>query len=157
MNIGRLKINEYSEGHPPVKRNKEYGIAIRHERQLRIRETNQVHKNAWSLFQCATAGLPAKYVAHLKSLVGIQEAADTEDLNTDGWRHMPETDQIVSADPMDIVISAGRKGRKRAPRDGAQKCRRPPAYKVRFMPPLTPGVGWERVRWDEYVRWEHGG
>jgi len=29
--------------------------------------------------------------------------------------------------------------------------------KVRFMPPLTPGVGWEGVRWDGYVRWEHGG
>jgi len=151
MNIGRLKINEYSEGHPPVKRNKEYGIAIRHERQLRIRETNRAHKNAWSLFQCVTAGLPAKYVAHLKSLVGIQEPADTEDLKTDEWRHMPETDQIVSV-PMDIVISAGRKGgNKKAPRDGAQKCGRPPAYKVRFMSPLTPGVGWEGVRWDEYV------
>ena len=45
--------------------------------------------------QCATAGLPAKYVAHLKTLVGIQEAADMEDLNIDEWRHMPETDQIV--------------------------------------------------------------
>jgi len=44
---------------------------------------------------CATAGLPAKYVAHLKTLVGIQEAADMEDLNIDEWRHMPETDQIV--------------------------------------------------------------
>jgi len=45
-----------------------------------------------------------------------------EDLNTDEWRHMPETDQVVSVDPMDIVISAGRKGRnKKAPRDGVQK------------------------------------
>jgi len=54
--------------------------------------------------------LSAKYVAHLKSLVGIQKAADMEDLNTDEWRHMPETDQVVSVDPMDIVISAGHKG-----------------------------------------------
>jgi len=141
-----------------VKRDKEYWVAIRHERQLRIGEINRVHKNAWSLFQCATAGLPAKYVAHPKSLVGIQEAADMEDLNTDEWRHMPETDHIVSVDSMDTVISAGRKGRnKKAPRDGFQKCGRPPAYKVRFMPPLTPGVGWEGVRWDGYVRLEHGG
>jgi len=71
------------------------GLTNHHERQLRIRETNRVHKNAWSLFQCANAGLPAKCVAHLKSLVGIQEAADMEDLNTDEWRHMPETDQII--------------------------------------------------------------
>jgi len=57
---------------------------------------------------------------------------------------MPGTDRVVSVDPMDIVISAGRKGRnKKAPRDGVQKCGSPPAYKVRFMPPLTPGVGWE--------------
>jgi len=71
---------------------------------------------------------------------------------------MPETDQIVSVDPMDIVISAGRKGRnKKAPRDGVQKCGRPPAYKVCFMPSLTPSVGWEGVRWDGYVRWKHGG
>jgi len=91
----------------------------------------------------------ASYVVHLKSLVGIQEAANMEDLNTDEWRHMPETDQIVGVDPMDIVISASRKGRnKKAPRDGVQKCRRPPAYKVHFIPPLTPGVGWEGVRWD---------
>ena len=56
---------------------------------------------------------------HLKSLVGIQEAADMEGLNTDEWRHMPETDQIVSVDPMDIVISVGCKGRyKKAARDG---------------------------------------
>jgi len=34
-----------------------------------------------------------------------------EDLNTDEWRHMSETDQLVSVDPMDTVISAGRKGR----------------------------------------------
>jgi len=38
----------------------------------------------------------------IKSLVGIQEAVDMEELNTDGWRHMPETDQIVSVDPMDM-------------------------------------------------------
>jgi len=44
------------------------------------------------------------------------------DLNIDEWRHMPETDHIVSVDPMDIVISAGRKGRnKNAPRDAVQK------------------------------------
>jgi len=72
-----------------------------------------------------------------------------EDLNTNEWRHMPETDQIVSVDLMDIVILASHKGRnKKAPRDGVQKHRRPPAYKVRFMPPLTPGVGWEEVRWE---------
>ena len=125
-----------------MKCDKEYWIAIYHKRQLRIREINHVHQNAWSLFQCATAGLPAKYVAHLKSLFGIQEAADMEDLNTDEWRHMPETDQIVSVDPMDIMISAGRKERnKKAPRDGVQKHGRPPAYKVHFMLPLTPGIG----------------
>ena len=71
-----------------------------------MRETNRVHKNSWSLFQCATAG---------------------------------------------------RKGHnKKAPRDGVQECGRPPAYKVRFMPLLTSGVGWGGVRWDGYVRWEHG-
>jgi len=72
-----------------------------------------------------------------------------EDLNTDEWRQLSETDQLVS---MDIVISAGRKEcNKKAPRDGVQKCGSPPAYKVHFMPRLTPSVSWEGVRW------EHGG
>jgi len=54
--------------------------------------------------------LPAKYVAHLKCLVGIQGVVDIEDLNIDEWRHMPKTDQIVSVDSIDIVISAGFNG-----------------------------------------------
>ncbi|KAF8416770.1 hypothetical protein EV426DRAFT_706748 [Tirmania nivea] len=152
--------NEYSEGHPPVKRDKEHRIAIHHERQLRIQEINKIHQNAWSLFQCTTVGLPAKYVAHLKFLVGIQEVVDLEDLNTDEWRHMPETDQIVSVDPIGIVISASPKGRKKKPpKDGVQKRGRKPGprtYKVRCMPLLTPGVSWEGVRWDGCVRWAKG-
>lgn len=31
----------------------------------------KIHNKAWLLFQCSTAGLPATYIAHLKSLIGI--------------------------------------------------------------------------------------
>src|SRR5205085_2181443 len=95
--------NEYTEGHPAVKRDKEYWIAIRRKRQLHIQETGKIHRKAWAHFQCSTAGLPGKYVIHLKSLVGIREVV--EDLTMEEWHHIPETDHIASADPIDMVIS----------------------------------------------------
>lgn len=61
--------NEYSEGHPrPAKRDKEYWLAIHRQWLLSIQETAKTHKKALSFFQCATAGLPVKYVTHLKPL-----------------------------------------------------------------------------------------
>jgi len=66
-----------------------------------------------------------------------------EGLNTDERRHMPETDQIVSV----VVVSAGPKGRRKRPSRGGVKKRGrksgPRAYKVRSIPPSTPGVSWE--------------
>jgi len=60
---------------------------------------------------------------------------------------MPETDQIVSVDSIDIVLSAGFKGYKiQVPKGGVQKRgrkREPRVYGVRFMPKSTPGVSWE--------------
>lgn len=62
---------------------------------------------------------PTCDIAHLKPLVGIHEVLDWGELNPEEWTHMPETDQIVDVDPIDIAISVPRRSsRKWASRDG---------------------------------------
>ena len=159
--------NEYKEGHPTTTKDKAYWSALRRERQLRIRQNRETHRDAWSQFQCSTTGLPATYITHYRSLLGISESADVEDLEDDGWNNIPANDQVVHVDPPPASIDSGNPSRnrerarggargggarrgarrgvqgdqaQRAENSGARKRGRPPrppTFNVRFLQPLV--------------------
>jgi len=51
--------------------------------------------------------LPVTYITHHRSLLGISESADVEDLKDDGWNNIPANDQVVHADPPPASINSG--------------------------------------------------
>lgn len=133
--------NEYLEGHPAgVKRDKEYWKNKHRQRLHSIKETYKVHNQAWLLFKCSTKALPSKMIAYLKSLLGIKEVIDVEELNGDQWNHLPTTDQIISIDSISRTGNRAQQ-RKSTSHNGIKKRgRKPgvPAFKVKFQKPLIP-------------------